>query len=42
MVHFQLDNTARENKNQYVLAFAQWLVHMGLAMEVRLSFLPVG
>ena len=26
--HFQLDNTCRENKNKYVLAFCQWAVHM--------------
>jgi hypothetical protein len=42
IAHFQLDNTCRENKNKYVLAFSQWAVHMGFAEEIRLSFLPVG
>lgn len=41
-IWFQLDNTGRENKNRYVICFAEWLVHMGIAEEIHLSFLPVG
>lgn len=42
IAHFQLDNTSRENKNKYVLAWAQLMVHLGFAREIRLSFLGVG
>ena len=42
IAHFQLDNTSRENKNKYVVAWAQLMVHLGLCREIRLSFLPVG
>jgi len=39
----QLDNTARENKNRYVLAFFHMLVIFGIiSHKVKLSFLPVG
>eukprot|EP00873_Tetraselmis_striata_P044551 jgi/Tetstr1/464815/TSEL_009554.t1 len=41
-VHFQLDNTCRENKNRYVMCFAEWLVSTSVVEEVVLSFLPVG
>ena len=41
-IHIQLDNTCRENKNKWVLAFCQWVVKMGLTKVIRLSFLPVG
>ena len=41
-VHIQLDNTARENKNKFVVGFCTWLVEVGLATEIRLSFNPVG
>ncbi len=30
-VHIQLDNTARENKNKYVMSFCAWLVELGFA-----------
>lgn len=42
IAHYQLDNTCRENKNQYTLAFAMWAVHLGLAKEMHLKFMPVG
>ncbi len=42
IAHFQLDNTCRVNKNKFVLAFCQHMVHIGLVEEIRLSFLPVG
>lgn len=41
-VWFQLDNTCRENKNQYVVSFLQWLVHMGFCEKATMFFLPVG
>jgi hypothetical protein len=41
-IWFQLDNTFRENKNRYTVAFCEWLIHMGIAEAVRMSFLPVG
>jgi hypothetical protein len=38
----QLDNTTRENKNKWLLAFFCWLVHCGWFFEVVVSFLPPG
>ena len=34
VLFLQLDNTARENKNQYVLAFMAYLIEMGIFSEV--------
>jgi len=41
-IHMQLDNTCRENKNKYVMGFCSWLVSIGIAESIRVSFLPVG
>eukprot|EP00873_Tetraselmis_striata_P020588 jgi/Tetstr1/440852/TSEL_003092.t1 len=41
-VHFQLDNTCRENKNRCVLCFAEWVVATCVVEEVVLFFLSVG
>eukprot|EP00873_Tetraselmis_striata_P023183 jgi/Tetstr1/443447/TSEL_031458.t1 len=41
-VHFQLDNTCRENKNRYVMCFSEWLVATDVVEEVGISFLPFG
>ncbi len=38
----QLDNTAKDNKNRYVMAFCDWLVHQGVFKTVQVNFLPVG
>jgi hypothetical protein len=38
----QLDNTAKDNKNRYVFAFAHMLVDSGLFQQVEINFLPVG
>ena len=38
----QLDNTTKENKNQYVLAWLQTLVDTQVFQEIYVSFLPVG
>ena len=34
VLYLQLDNTARENKNQYVMAFLAYLVQAGIFIEV--------
>jgi len=41
-LYVQMDNCARENKNQWVLAYLSWLVQRGVFQEIHLSFLPVG
>lgn len=33
-LHVQLDNTCRENKNQYVFSFFAYLVETGMIEEV--------
>jgi hypothetical protein len=38
----QLDNTARENKNKYVMAFLAFLVDTGVFEEIWVNFLLVG
>ena len=38
----QLDNTCRENKNQFVLTFLAVVVQLGLFKEVQVGFLMVG
>jgi hypothetical protein len=38
----QLDNTSKENKNQFVLAWLQTLVDTGVFETIYVSFLPVG
>ena len=38
----QLDNTTKENKNQFVLAWLQMLVDTHVFDEILVSFLPVG
>ena len=42
VLYLQLDNTALENKNQYVLAFLAYLVQAGVFSAIHLSFLIVG
>lgn len=38
----QLDNSAKDNKNQYILNWCAYLVAMGLVDEIELGFLLVG
>jgi hypothetical protein len=38
----QVDNTARENRNQFVNKWAAWLMLRGLFRSVTFQFLPVG
>ena len=41
-IHFQLDNTTGDNKNNTVFAYAVWLVQCGFCKRVRIFFLRVG
>lgn len=38
----QLDNTAKDNKNRFMLAFCDLLVHLSIFNRVTVNFLPVG
>ena len=38
----QMDNTARDNKNHYLLGFCAMLLNEGIFQEVEVHFLPVG
>ena len=42
ILFLQLDNTTRQCKAQYVMAWCAYLVHMGTFKEVYISFLPKG
>jgi hypothetical protein len=42
VLFLQLDNCARDNKNQVMFAFAGLLIHCGVFEEVYINFLPVG
>ncbi|XP_066267510.1 uncharacterized protein [Branchiostoma lanceolatum] len=42
ILYIQADNCYRENKNKFMLAFLDMLVHMKIFREVQLSFLIVG
>ncbi|CAH1242494.1 Hypp6767 [Branchiostoma lanceolatum] len=42
ILYVQADNCFRENKNRFMLAFLDLLVHQGIFAEVQLSFLYVG
>jgi hypothetical protein len=42
VLYAQLDNTTRQCKNKYVIAWAAYLVHIGVFKEVYISFLPKG
>ena len=42
VLHIQVDNCSRKNKNQYMFTFCAALVGLGYFMKVYLSFLLVG
>ena len=42
ILYIQMDNCARENKNQYVLGVLGYLLHLKIFEHVYISFLPVG
>ncbi|KAK3754649.1 hypothetical protein QZH41_010707, partial [Actinostola sp. cb2023] len=41
-LYIQMDNTCKENKNQYVFAFLSYLVETKIFDKIEASFLPVG
>ncbi|KAI8493207.1 hypothetical protein Bbelb_292110 [Branchiostoma belcheri] len=41
-LYLQLDNSAKECKNKYILAFACWLVHLRIFRKVKLGYLMPG
>jgi hypothetical protein len=41
-LYVQLDNTSKDNKNQYVFGYLSYLVQSGVFREVDVNFLPVG
>jgi hypothetical protein len=42
VIYLQLDNTWKQNKNKYMLAYAACLVLWGVCRQVIISYLPVG
>lgn len=42
VLYLQMDNTCKQNKNKYMLAWMYHLVHIGTFRAVHLHFLPVG
>ncbi|XP_019627798.1 PREDICTED: uncharacterized protein LOC109472461, partial [Branchiostoma belcheri] len=41
-LYLQLDNSAKECKNKYVIAFSTWLVKLGIFRKVKLGYLMPG
>ncbi len=41
-LYIQLDNTSKDDKNRFVLAFCEWLVHHGLFESIHVNFVTVG
>jgi hypothetical protein len=42
VLYLQLDNTTRKNKNQFVFAYLNMLVELGVSKKVKVGFLMVG
>ncbi len=42
ILYLQLDNTARENKNKYVMSYLHMLVNLGVFEKIKVGFLLVG
>jgi hypothetical protein len=42
VLYLQLDNTCRENKNKFVMAFLSYLVYLGIFRKIKVNFLLVG
>lgn len=42
VLYVQLDNTSRENKNKYLMAYFNMLVEKGIFKKIKLGFLLVG
>jgi hypothetical protein len=41
-LYLQLDNCAKDNKNQFLMAFMSMLIHRGVFKEIQVGFLLVG
>ncbi len=41
-LYVQLDNTGKDNKNRYFMAFCEWLIYHGIFECIHVNFLPVG
>ena len=41
-LNVQLDNTSKDNKNRFLFAFCDYMVHKGLFNRISVNFLPVG
>jgi len=41
-IYLQLDNTAKQNKNKYLMGMLGYLVHIGVTEKIIVSFLPKG
>jgi hypothetical protein len=41
-IFLQLDNTTKQNKGKYLVAFCELLVSLKVCKEIKISFLPVG
>ena len=42
VLYLQLDNTARENKNKFIMTFLALLVERGVFEKIKVNFLLVG
>jgi hypothetical protein len=42
ILHIQLDNTTKQNKGRFLMAYLGYLVQQGVVREVYCNFLPVG
>ena len=42
MVYLKLDNSAKDNKNKYLMTFLSLLIARGVFKEIQASFLLVG
>jgi hypothetical protein len=42
VLHIQLDNTTKQNKGRYLMAYLAYLVQQGVIKEAYCNFLPVG
>ena len=42
VLHIQLDNTTKQNKGRYLMAYLGYLVQQGVVKEAYCNFLPVG
>jgi hypothetical protein len=41
-IFLQLDNTTKQNKGKYLVAFCELLVSLKVCKEIKINFLPVG